>query len=94
MGPKEGSPRSPEFFSLEPDHFTAWSPDHFWLRSPEPCSLLAEVLFFCVYWTYECGKRDLCHGPWVETHFDPNAVRDLGRHCSKRTPHDIFADCQ
>ena len=35
-------------------------------------------------------KRPL---PLVETHFDPTAVRNLGRHCSKRMPHDMFADC-
>ena len=30
---------------------------------------------------------------WIETHFDPTAVHNLGRHSSKRMPHDMFADC-
>ena len=30
---------------------------------------------------------------WVETHFDPTAVHNLGRHSSNRMPHEMFADC-
>ena len=44
---------------------------------------------FCVRWADEYEKR-----AWVETHFNPTAVNDLGRgHSSNRMLHDLFVEC-
>ena len=39
-----------------------------------------------------CIVRERSPLPWIETHFDPTAVHNLGRHSSNRMPHDMFAD--
>lgn len=52
---------------------------------------LVEVSFFAFTGMTNVGKTPL---PWFKTNFDPNAIHDLGRHCSKRMPRDMFADCE
>ena len=55
------------------------------------CSLLAEISFLFAFTVLmSTGKRPV---PWVDTHFDPTAVPNLGRHSSNRMPHDMFHDC-
>ena len=62
----------------------------FFISQKATVFLLAEASFLFAFAVLTSrGKR-----AWVETHFDPTAVHDLGRgRSSNRMLHDRFADC-